>query len=385
MPRLPRVYIEDSVYYITCKGLPNQTIFKDKEDYKMYFGLLKKYVEQYQVKLYAYNLMPEHLHLLMEVDDKTAISQIMHALTSSYTKYYNGRYERSGHLFRERFKAAIVEKNANTLLSLTAYIHLNPKRLNLALAAEAYPYSSYALYLDAQGESYGLVIKEQISQVLAMISGEGYGDFVKKVEVSEEFKKMHRQIQRKGMFGSAEFMERVKDAIEKHKEEQIETQESGEPEAKTGSRFNSATAIFILVICAAGVYLYLDYSRNISLRQKPVVSAIELKNEIKDLDNTEWQIQLSDSNGILINDVISFDKGKISSANLSAKAYPVSNYSLLRENDKIIWETIQTQEQGTATWRGEVSQAQMRGILSLQQADGTLQDFTFKSVKYRKK
>ena len=97
----------------------------------MYFGLIKKYREQYQAQVYAYSLMPSHLHLLLEVDEKTTISTIMHNINSSYTKYYNGRYERKGHLFRERFKAALVEKDPKVLLNLTAYIHLNPKKLEI--------------------------------------------------------------------------------------------------------------------------------------------------------------------------------------------------------------------------------------------------------------
>ena len=67
MPRLPRIYLEKALYYITTRGDSSQHIFKEAEDFKVFLDLVKKYKEQYQFKLYAYCLLPEHFHLLLEL------------------------------------------------------------------------------------------------------------------------------------------------------------------------------------------------------------------------------------------------------------------------------------------------------------------------------
>ena len=54
MPRLPRIYLEKALYYVTSRGDYSQDIFKDREDYKMFLELLKKYKGQYGFKLFAF-------------------------------------------------------------------------------------------------------------------------------------------------------------------------------------------------------------------------------------------------------------------------------------------------------------------------------------------
>jgi len=380
MPRLPRVYINNSLYYITCKTLPNQKIFKDKEDYAMYFSLLKKYKDEVGVKLYAYTLMSSHLHLLCEVDDKTSISTIMHNLNSSYTKYFNGRYSRKGHLFRERFRMAIIEKNPQLLLNLTAHIHLNSNRLNMELKAESYPYSSYGLYLDyEQHNDYELDLKAEIKEIVKALIGENYAGFIEKIAKKDEFKKLHKKLQRKKIVGSDAFIAQVKKEIELQKWGNEKENNSKVLEVKKSPLLNAGTVILAVVLSLGGIYIYYNYSRH-DVKIKNKIVKIE---KLSDLEQTEWQTQIFSSDGALVsNDVMSFKDGKFSSAYLTQFAYPHINYSVAHEGDKIIWETMQTSSQGTASWRGEVLNDQMNGVLSLQQQGKKPQDFHFKSIKF---
>ncbi|MFH2137133.1 MAG: transposase [Candidatus Omnitrophota bacterium] len=385
MPRLPRVYIENSVYYVTCKGLQNQVIFKDARDYEMYFELLKKYKEQYAVKLYAYTLMHNHLHLLMEVDKEASISTIMHDLTSSYTKYFNGRYDRKGHLFRERFKAAVVEKNPQILLDLTAYIHLNPKRLNLGIQGRTYPYSSYELYLDYSPKSdRGLAIKNEIESIVNKLVGENYVEFMNRMQDNAEFQKNYKKLQRKGMIGSGEFMSRVKEAIEQQRSEPEEPELEEKILHSKNVLMNTGVAVLLLSISAGGVYLYFNYANKVLDKPQIPVATVEL--QLKDLNNTEWQVEMFNMDGSLARaDILSFMQGKFSSAYLSQFEFPHINYSVVFEGNKIIWETMQTSATGTASWRGEVVDGEMLGMVSLRQEGKEPQDFSFKSLKYRRR
>lgn len=110
MAKIPRVHIPGALFYVTSRGDNNADIFKDSDDYKAYLELLRKYKAQYGFKLFAYLLAPNYLHLLIELKEGLTLSDIMHDLSSNYTKYFNGRYQRKGHLFQERYKAAILEK-----------------------------------------------------------------------------------------------------------------------------------------------------------------------------------------------------------------------------------------------------------------------------------
>lgn len=81
-------------------------------------------------------------------------------------------------------------------------------------------------------------------------------------------------------------------------------------------------------------------------------------------------------------DILTFSEDKLSSKNLSSNGYPISNITVtVQENGTIIWETMQTKENGDmAFWRGELEGEAMRGVLSLQPVKGSVQDFSFTNV-----
>ena len=190
MARIPRIHIEGALYYITSRGDHNQNIFKDEQDYKYYLELLRKYKQQYGFKLFSFVLLPNHLHLLIELREGITISEIMHDLNSSYIKYFNSRHKRRGHLLQERFKLILIEKQPY-LLYITAYIHLNPRKLGLVSEVNDYPYSSYCYYLKTEKlksiKTEELNLGEEIKEVLAYLTEHRernneqrtYEDFVK--------------------------------------------------------------------------------------------------------------------------------------------------------------------------------------------------------------
>jgi len=86
MPRLPRVNIEGSLYYITSRGGSNKPLFYDNQDFEIYRELLSRYKDQFKFKLFAYVLMASHIHLLIELTGSATISEIMHSINSLYTQ-----------------------------------------------------------------------------------------------------------------------------------------------------------------------------------------------------------------------------------------------------------------------------------------------------------
>jgi putative transposase len=144
MARKPRIEYEGAFYHVITRGNQRQRIFKGDDDFQKYISLLAFYKERYKYSLYAYVLMSNHVHLLIETRP-IPLSKILQGINQSYTMYYNRKYKTVGHLFQGRYKAILCDKDAY-LLSLVKYIHLNPVRAKIAKAAGEYRWSSYGSY-----------------------------------------------------------------------------------------------------------------------------------------------------------------------------------------------------------------------------------------------
>jgi len=145
MPRKPRVEYSGAFYHVIARGNQRRRIFRDDGDRHFYLERLELYRKRYGFILYAYVLMSNHAHLLIETK-QTPLSKIMQGLQLTYTQYFNRRYRTVGHLFQGRYKAILCDREAY-LLELVRYLHLNPARLRHPLDPWHYPWSSHRAYL----------------------------------------------------------------------------------------------------------------------------------------------------------------------------------------------------------------------------------------------
>lgn len=143
-------------YHVYSRGVAKQAIFLDDQDFAKFLSLFKRYLSLKPVehphhspyphyanrlKLLAYCLMPNHIHLLIYQHDETAMIEFMRSLLTSYSMYFNKKYKRVGPIFQSRYRASLINKD-NYLDHISRYIHLNPNDW------QAYPYSSMKYYLD---------------------------------------------------------------------------------------------------------------------------------------------------------------------------------------------------------------------------------------------
>ncbi|MBI4681071.1 MAG: transposase [Nitrospirae bacterium] len=163
MARKPRIEYEGAFYHVITRGNQRQKIFEDEKDYIKYLEILSRYKSLYKYRLYAYVLMNNHVHLLLETKD-IPLSKIQQGINQSYTIYFNKKYNTLGHLFQGRYKAILCDKESY-LLSLIKYIHLNPVRAKAVKAPEEYKWSSHINYI---GREKGGIV--DIDQVLRMFS-----------------------------------------------------------------------------------------------------------------------------------------------------------------------------------------------------------------------
>ncbi len=145
MARRPRVFAPGLLYHVIVRGNQRRLTFRSDQDYNAYLERLEKYHAKFQIRIFAYCLMPNHVHLLLETGS-TPLGKFMQGLQQSYTQYFNRRYRKVGHLFQGRYKAIICDKD-KYLLALVRYIHLNPVRAGLAKRPEGYFYSGHGSYL----------------------------------------------------------------------------------------------------------------------------------------------------------------------------------------------------------------------------------------------
>lgn len=141
MPRRPRRRSESGLYHVMLRGINKQIIFESDDDRYQLLSTLKRFIDANKFVLYGYCVMDNHVHLLIqELEDD--ISNAIKRICASYVLWYNKKYERSGHLFQERFKSEPVEDDNHFLMTLR-YIHRNPLEAGLCKELLDYKWTSY--------------------------------------------------------------------------------------------------------------------------------------------------------------------------------------------------------------------------------------------------
>ncbi|MFQ5846886.1 MAG: transposase [Candidatus Methylomirabilales bacterium] len=141
MARQLRLEYAGALYHVTARGNARQPIYEDEADRRRFLELLGRETGQQHWRCYAYCLMDNHYHVLLETPEPN-LSRGMRRLNGAYTQAFNRRHARVGHVLQGRFKSILVEKESY-LLELCRYIVLNPVRAGLVQKAEDWPWSSY--------------------------------------------------------------------------------------------------------------------------------------------------------------------------------------------------------------------------------------------------
>lgn len=141
MARPLRLEFPGAIYHLTARGDRREPIFADKADRFLFLELLGKEVRQQGWILYAYCLMDNHYHLLIETPEPN-LARGMRRLNGVYTQAFNRRHQQVGHLLQGRYKSILVDKDSY-LLELCRYVVLNPVRAKIVSAAKDWSWSSY--------------------------------------------------------------------------------------------------------------------------------------------------------------------------------------------------------------------------------------------------
>jgi putative transposase len=147
MPRTARLYLLNYPHHVTQRGVNKEQIFFDDEDYHVMLKYLKEASEKTSTEIWAYCLMPNHIHLLLVPTIEEGLGRCLHHSTFRYAQYFNKRYERTGRLWQNRYYSSIVE--AETYLwAVARYIETNPLRSGLVRSPDEWRWSSASFHLN---------------------------------------------------------------------------------------------------------------------------------------------------------------------------------------------------------------------------------------------
>jgi REP element-mobilizing transposase RayT len=145
MARPLRIEFAGAFYHVTARGNERQPIFRCDTDRHRFLAMLADTVGQYRLLLHAYVLMDNHYHLLVETLEAN-LSRAMRELNGTYAQSFNRSHHRVGHLLQGRYKAPLVQRDSY-LVELSRYVHLNPVRAGIVMAARDYAWSSARAYV----------------------------------------------------------------------------------------------------------------------------------------------------------------------------------------------------------------------------------------------
>ena len=152
MPRPPRIHAPGAMFHVTLRGNHRQHIFFTSGDRQLLTTYISQATEGCGAQVHAYCYMPNHIHLLIKVD-QTPLSRIMLLIASPYARRMQARMETTGHFFERRYHAVLVDTDAY-LITLLRYIHHNPVRAKLAATPDDYQWSSHHAYVGTRPEPW---------------------------------------------------------------------------------------------------------------------------------------------------------------------------------------------------------------------------------------
>jgi len=146
MARRPRNIVAGYPYHATVRGNNRQAIFLDDDDRRVYKSVLQEACAAHGLAVHAYALMTSHIHLVATPAKPDSLARVMQAVGRQYVRYFNRRHGRTGTLWEGRYRASIIQED-RYFLACQRYVETSPVKAGLAVAADAFAWSSHAHHL----------------------------------------------------------------------------------------------------------------------------------------------------------------------------------------------------------------------------------------------
>ena len=189
MPRQARIDYPGALHHVIARGIEGKDVFKEEYDKKELYTRLKELLEKSNVQIYAWSIMSNHFHIVIQTG-RTTLSQFMRQLLTGYAVNYNKRHKRKGYLFQNRYKSIVCDKD-EYLLPLIRYVHLNPVKAKMSTFSQLKKYK-WTGHKEIMGVAEkGLIEKDEVLGFFGKTEGKGkaaYEEFVKDgTQIKDDF------------------------------------------------------------------------------------------------------------------------------------------------------------------------------------------------------
>ena len=227
MARIARVVAEGIPHHVTQRGNARQVIFDDPKDRHVYLKLLRGYAEEHRLRISAWCLMDNHIHLLATPETPRALARTLGCTHSDYARYRNVQLASCGHIFQSRYYSCPVERAA--IWRVMAYIELNPVRAGLVESAEYYRWSSARAHITGRDQTAFV----DMHYWRECYTGRRWREALRSGLDDEAIQERLRQATRTGRpFGSVEFLEHVESATRR----ELRARRAGRPKKAQPAR-----------------------------------------------------------------------------------------------------------------------------------------------------
>jgi putative transposase len=207
MARIARVVIPGYPHHITQRGCRRQQTFFADSDYRYYLELLKHAAASANVAVWAYCLMPNHVHLVAVPQNKNSLSKFMGPAHRQFALTINSRMGWQGHLWQERFHSFVMDENY--LYAAVRYVELNPVRACLCASAEQWCWSSARAHLSGRDD-----LLVQVAPMLERV--ENWNDYLSCQGISVADERIRRHTGTGRPAGDAGFVEKIETLAQRH-------------------------------------------------------------------------------------------------------------------------------------------------------------------------
>ena len=206
MARSWQIEFSGALYHVLSRGNEQKDIFWDNDDRVSFLKCLGEMSERFETDIFSYVLMGNHYHILLRTN-RSNLSRAMQWLGATYTRRFNNKHLRSGHLFQGRFKNIIVQNDAY-LMQLSCYIHRNPSRAGIVKRLVDYSWSSYPAYAYGKAHPKWLNLDVILSQFRVKERHRLYREKVQRY--SKEETRLWEDFRHGLYLGTREFVENLK-------------------------------------------------------------------------------------------------------------------------------------------------------------------------------
>lgn len=148
MARMPRLVVPGYPHHVTQRGTRQMKTFFSEDDYQYYLDLIAKYKNDAGITVWAYCLMPNHVHFVVVPEEENSLARLFRRVHRHYTRMINFRQQCRGHLWQERFHSFVM--NEQYLLATVRYVELNPVKAKLCTQPELWRWSSASAHLSGR-------------------------------------------------------------------------------------------------------------------------------------------------------------------------------------------------------------------------------------------